>query len=198
MSLSSQFLELRIAGSRVIPPHACEDDLDRWAAFEAEALPHADSLFRSAMWWVRNRTEAEDLVQETLIQALRSFHRFEPGTNCRAWLTTIMHHTNSKRWRALARLRVVSDADDRIAETIAYEAPMPEGITEEEVSQALGRIPASYCRVVLLFDVEDMTYKEIAAALEIPIGTVMSRLSRGRKLLRAELAGYAVAHGVRV
>ena len=74
-----------------------------WAAFEREALPHAERLFRVAMWLVRDRTEAEDLVQETMAQALTSFHRYTPGSNCRAWLITILQHVRSNRWRRKGR-----------------------------------------------------------------------------------------------
>src|SRR5712671_7186014 len=90
-----------------------------WAAFEAEALPHLDRLFRLAMWFERNRSEAEDLVQETMMQALQSFHRFQPGTNCRAWLTTILQHVRSNRRRARGRSPVVEDPEDRIAHATA-------------------------------------------------------------------------------
>jgi len=167
-----------------------------WAAFEAEAMPHLDGLFRVAMWLVRNRAEAEDLVQETFTQALQSFKRFEQGTNCRAWLVTIMYHTLSKRRRAEMKLQLVSDHEERIAETVAFEPPTPQGITEEEVLRALGRLPLPFQEVVVLSDVEDMTYKEIAEALSLPVGTVMSRLHRGRKLLRTELARYANESGI--
>lgn len=159
-------------------------------------MPHMESLFRIAMWRVRDRTAAEDLVQETMTEALKSFHRFEPGTNAHAWLVTIMSHTESKRRRKLARLEVVSDEDDRIAETVAYEVSTPENLTDEEVLGALRRIPPNYSEVVMLADVEDFSYKEIANALAVPIGTVMSRLNRGRKLLRAELAEYAAGLGI--
>ena len=167
-----------------------------WASFENEALPHHADLFRMAMWLLRNRDEAEDLVQETLMAALRSFHRFERGTNCRAWLIRIMYHTLSKRRRDEGRLRIVSDTEERIAETVASEPATPHNITEEEVLQALKRLPQQFQEVVILSDVEDMTYKEIAAALSIPTGTVMSRLHRGRRLLRAELAAYATTLGI--
>ncbi len=160
-------------------------------------MPHMDSLFRIAMWRVRDRATAEDLVQETMTEALKSFHRFEPGTNAHAWLVTIMSHTDSKRRRKLARLEVVGDADERIAETVAYQPPTPEGLTDEEVLGALSRIPTNYSQVVMLADVEEFSYKEIANALQVPIGTVMSRLNRGRKLLRAELAEYAGACGIK-
>src|SRR3954447_7958938 len=89
---------------------------DSWAAFEAEAMPHVDRLFRLAMWWERDRREAEDLVQDTLVQALTSFHRFSPGTNCRAWLATILRHVRGNRYRAAGRRLTVEDPDDRIAE----------------------------------------------------------------------------------
>jgi RNA polymerase sigma-70 factor, ECF subfamily len=172
------------------------DRASQWASFEAEALPHLSALFRVAMWLVRDRSEAEDLVQDTFTQALQSFHRFEKGTNCRAWLIRILFHVNSNRRRAIARLELVSDTDERIAETIAFDPPTPQGLTEEEVLRALRSLPPQFEEVVLLSDIEDMTYKEIAKTLGVPIGTVMSRLHRGRKLMRAELASYANSRGV--
>ena len=167
-----------------------------WTSFESEALPHSADLYRMAKWLLRNRDEAEDLVQETLVAALRSFHRFEKGTNCRAWLIKIMYYTLSKRRRAEGRLRTFSDTEEQIAETVAFEPPTPQNITEEEVLKALNRLPQQFQEVVILSDVEDMTYKEIAEALSIPTGTVMSRLHRGRRLLRAELAVYANTLGI--
>jgi len=158
-----------------------------WAAFEAEALPHLDRLFRLAMWFERNRSEAEDLVQETMIHALQSFHRFQPGTNCRAWLTTILQNVRSNRRRARGRSPLVDDPDDRIGQATPFVPPLPQQLTDEELLAALRRIPAPFQEVIVLCDVEEMTYKEIADALAIPLGTVMSRLHRGRALLRAEL-----------
>ena len=90
-----------------------DNDPDRWLAFETEAMPHVDRLFRHAMWLERNRSEAEDLVQETLVQALQSFHRFAPGTNCRAWLVAILHHVRSNRQRKQGRVIVESDVEER-------------------------------------------------------------------------------------
>jgi RNA polymerase sigma-70 factor, ECF subfamily len=158
-----------------------------WAAFEAEALPHVDRLFRLALWLERSRHEAEDLVQETMTQALESFHRFRPGTNCRAWLVTILQHVRSNRHRARQRSPLVDDPDDRIANTIPFIAPVPETLTDEDILGALGRIPVQFQEVIVLCDVEGLTYKEIANALAIPVGTVMSRLHRGRASLRSEL-----------
>lgn len=166
-----------------------------WEAFENEALPHLEDLFRIANWLVRDVTEAQDLVQETFTQAMRSFHRYEMGTNCRAWLTTIMYHLNGKRRMKLGRLKLVEDTEERIAQTVAFEPQLPQNITDEDILQALERIPESFRKVVLLADVEEFAYKEIAEMLQIPSGTVMSRLHRGRKLLRVELSGYAKEYG---
>jgi RNA polymerase sigma-70 factor (ECF subfamily) len=168
-----------------------------WQAFEAEALPHADRLFRLAMWFERDRAEAEDLVQETMIQALQSFHRFQPGTNCRAWLVTILQHVRSHRWRARARSPLVPDPDDRIAESVAFVPPIPQTLTDEALLGALRRLPVQFQEVIVLCDVEELTYKEIATALGIPLGTVMSRLHRGRGLLRAALQKSEVSHAMR-
>jgi RNA polymerase sigma-70 factor, ECF subfamily len=168
---------------------------ERWANFEAEAMPHVASLFRIALWLTRDQSDAEDLVQETLIEALASFGRFVLGTNCHAWLVTILYHRNSKRRRAAHRLTLVSNAEEQIAETVVFEAPTPPTITDEEVLAALKRLPRTFQEAVILADIEEMSYKEISLALNVPIGTVMSRLSRGRKLLRTELASYAKAHG---
>jgi RNA polymerase sigma-70 factor, ECF subfamily len=163
------------------------DDSDGRARFEAEVLPHAGRLFRLAMWFERNRADAEDVVQETMMQALRSFHRFQPGTNCRAWLTTILQHIVSNRRRAKGRSIVVSDPDDRIAHTVPFVPPVPQDLTDELVLSSLRRLPTVFQEVILLCDVEDLSYKEAAEALGTPIGTVMSRLHRGRAQLRSDL-----------
>lgn len=166
-----------------------------WATFESEAMPHAASLFRIALWLTHDHTNAEDLVQETLTEALNSFHRFTPGTNCRAWLISIMHHRQSKTRRAASRLHLVRDAEESIAETIPFEPPTPQDVTDEDVLAALEGLPRAFQEVVILADIEELTYKEIAALLQVPVGTVMSRISRGRKLLRSRLGEYARAHG---
>lgn len=167
-----------------------------WKTFETEALPHVDRLFRLALWLERDRAAAEDLVQETLTQALQSFHRFTPGTNCRAWLTTILQHLRANRRRALNRQPVETGAiEERFAQTLAFVPPVPEHLTDDDVLGALRQIPESYQEVILLCDVQEMSYKETAAALKIPIGTVMSRLHRGRELLRVALSGSAANLG---
>jgi RNA polymerase sigma-70 factor (ECF subfamily) len=171
------------------------DKEEKWSEFELEAMPHATDLYRVAMWLTRNQDEAEDLVQETMMQALKSFHRYESGTNCRAWLTTILYHLNSKRLQKLGRMTIVDDPDDLIFENIAFEPPISQRITDEFVIQSLKNLPEKFSQVVVLADVEEYSYKEVAAILGVPIGTVMSRLSRARKLLRVELADYSRQYG---
>src|ERR1700710_997985 len=96
-------------------------------------MPHVDRLFRYAMWVVRNRAEAEDLVQETLVQALQSFHRFTPGTNCRAWLGSILQHVRANRQRKQGRAVVDSMADERVANVVPFVPPIPEELTDEDM-----------------------------------------------------------------
>jgi RNA polymerase sigma-70 factor, ECF subfamily len=177
------------------PAPAVDDHV--WAAFEAEALPHVDRLFRLAMWFERNRSEAEDLVQETMMQALQSFHRFQPGTNCRAWLSTILQHVRSNRRRARSRSPLVEDPDDQIARTIPFVPPPAQALSDEDILGALKRLPESFQEVIVLCDVEELTYREIAETLGIPMGTVMSRLHRARAVLRSELSALPAAPGRR-
>ncbi len=167
-----------------------------WAAFEAEALPLMADVFRVAHYLARDREEAEDLTQETFVQALKSFHRYTPGTNCRAWLVTILYHLNSKRKHKLGQLKLVEDVEEHIAQTVAFVPSLPEELKDEEILQALERLPQMFRDVVVLSDVEEFSYKEVAALLQVPIGTVMSRLSRGRKLLRQQLTDYARNFGI--
>lgn len=166
-----------------------------WAAFEAEALPLMPDVFRVAQWLARDRTLAEDLTQETFVQALRSFHRYTPDTNCRAWLVTILYRVNGKRRMKLGQLKLVEDTEEQIASTVAFEPPIPQSLTDEDILAAIERVPPKFAQVVLLADVEEFAYKEVAGLLRIPIGTVMSRLHRGRRMLRQELSGYAERFG---
>jgi RNA polymerase sigma-70 factor (ECF subfamily) len=167
-----------------------QDDIQqRLTVFEGEALAYADQLFRVGIRLCRERAKAEDLLQETYLQAWRSFHRFEPGTNLRAWLYKILfnvYYTGQRR----ERLELVP-VEETIAETIAYDPPSPQHLTEEEVLGALDRLPKDFQIPVVLADVEELSYREIADALQIPLGTVMSRLHRGRNMLRSILANYA-------
>jgi RNA polymerase sigma-70 factor (ECF subfamily) len=167
--------------------------------FEAAALPHMDDLFRTARRVLGNQNEAEDVVQETFLQAWKSFERFELGTNCRAWLYKIMFHViqhHRRKWFGF-NLRSTRDDNVELEAALVYEPPVPQELTDEEVIAAFDRIPGNYREVMVLADVQEFSYKEIAETLNIPLGTVMSRLNRGRKLLRVELAQYAQAFGVR-
>jgi RNA polymerase sigma-70 factor (ECF subfamily) len=172
-----------------------ESKEEKWRDFEAEAMPFTKDLFRVAMWLTSNRDEAEDLVQETMFQAMRSFHRYEMGTNCRAWLMTILHNVNAKRWRKLGRMTIIDDTEAKLAETIPFEPSIPDGLTDEEVLEALRTVPQHFRDVIVLADVEDLSYKEISSILNIPMGTVMSRLHRARKEMRLRLAEYAKNYG---
>jgi len=158
--------------------------------FESVALPHLDTLYRSALRLTHNRAEAEDVVQETYLRAFRSFHRFNPGTNARAWLFTILRNA------FLNRLR---DAAAESA-TLASEGDSPEDeffhtVLHGDVDRALKTLPLVFREAVILTDLEGLTYKETSQVLGCPIGTVMSRLSRGRSLLRQALRRYAREHG---
>jgi RNA polymerase sigma-70 factor (ECF subfamily) len=146
-----------------------------------------------------SRSEAEDIVQETYLQAWKSFHRFTPGTNCRAWLFKILFHVVQHHRRKWFKFRIVKEEEENLETTLVYEPPVAQDLSDEDVLAAFRQIPQAYREVVLLSDVYDFTYKEIHETLDIPIGTVMSRLSRGRQLLRAQLsdfAGAAVPHGL--
>jgi RNA polymerase sigma-70 factor (ECF subfamily) len=165
------------------------------STFEASALPHATDLFRTATSLLGNRTEAEDAVQETYLQAWKSFHRFTPGTNCRAWLYRVLFHVIAHQRRKWLNRFVATERTD-IEQTATYSVPVPEDLTDEEILGAIRNIPQQYAEVVMLADVHEFSYKEIQETLEIPIGTVMSRLSRGRQLLRAKLQSCAAHIGV--
>lgn len=173
--------------------------------FEEVALVHLDALYRSALWLTHNRAEAEDLVQETCLRAFRSFHRFNPGTNCRAWLFTIMRNIYLNRLRRTGRevLEVDSLAWESAPESAtalvsAGDNPEEEffqAILHGDVDRALKTLPLVFREAVILVDVEGLSYKEAAEVLGCPVGTVMSRLSRGRYLLRQALGGFAREHG---
>ena len=166
------------------------------AEFEAVAVPYLNDLYGTAVHLVRDRTEAHDLVQQVYLKAWRAFHRFEPGTNCRAWLFKILINEVRHYRRRWFNTRTVPETSHSFEETLAYEPPVSEGIQDEDVLAALNDLPSEFREVVLLADVQEFAYKEIAEMVGIPVGTVMSRLSRGRQQLRVRLADYATAVGV--
>ena len=163
--------------------------------FEAIALPFINDLYRAARHTLGSQAEAEDAVQETYLQAWKSFYRFTAGTNCRAWLFKILFHVIHHQRRKNRRWQTLGEQEEFLLETLTYEAPIRQQLSDEEVLAALNRLPEIFRAVILLADVEEFAYKEIAQILDIPIGTVMSRLNRGRKLLRGELGDYAQRYG---
>ncbi|KXK51608.1 MAG: RNA polymerase sigma factor RpoE [Chlorobi bacterium OLB7] len=166
--------------------------------FEAEAIPHLNDLFRTASRMVGSVSDAEDVVQETYLQAWKSFHKFQQGTNCRAWLFAILFNKIRHYHRARSTAKVVAVDDEILAQVPTPEAVSAEHIRDEDILAALEKIPVGYREVILLADVQEFAYREIAEILEIPIGTVMSRLSRARGLLRTGLADVAKEYGIRV
>ncbi|GAC1396792.1 MAG: sigma-70 family RNA polymerase sigma factor [Pyrinomonadaceae bacterium] len=178
----------------LVPP--LPDDAEQQAIFETEAIPHLGEIFRHAMWLAQNRATAEDLTQDTFKQALQSFTHYTAGTNCRAWLLRILYRLNSKRRFAAARMHFVDNFDESLLETFIYEPSTPQDLTDEDILQTLALLPWKFQEVIVMSDVEDFSYKEIAALLDVPLGTIMSRLHRGRKILRTGLAVYAQAYGI--
>jgi RNA polymerase sigma-70 factor, ECF subfamily len=168
----------------------------RTADFEAEALPHSADLFRMALRLLQDSAKAGDAVQETYLLAWKSFGRYERGTNCRAWLYQILF--NVVRHERRTWFKWMTGKEDDVAEVVTLAAPpsIPTSLTDGEILAALDRIPVQFREVVLLVDVEEFSYKETSEMLNIKIGTVMSRLSRGRALLREQLTGVAETYGV--
>jgi RNA polymerase sigma-70 factor (ECF subfamily) len=167
--------------------------------FADGCLAHADALYRTARRLTRSAAEAEDLVQETFLKAFRASRRFERGTNLRAWLFTIL--VNSIRNRRRDQAREVVDVDSAAVERAGIRpgaAANPEqqllrATLDADLQEALDALPDAFRQAVWLRDVEDFSYAEIAAMLGIPVGTVMSRISRGRRLLFERLSGARAA-----
>lgn len=176
--------------------------------FAIEMLGHLDTLYTVASRMTRGSSEAEDLVQDTIVKAMRAKEQFEPGTNLKAWLLRILTNTFINRYRRGGLERDLFEGPDadpladgwvgastmrsiRDPETIALRP-----IVEAEVVRALDELPAEFRLAVVLSDVEELSYKEIAEVMGCPIGTVMSRLHRGRKLLQKSLRDQAIAMGL--
>lgn len=178
------------------------------SAFAAEAMQYAPQLYSAALRMTRNASDAEDLVQETFLKAYRSYASFQDGTNLRAWLFRILTNTFINAYRAKQRRPTETDLDD-VEDLYMYkrigalqtasrsaEDQMFDLFTDEEVKRSLEELPENFRIPVLLADVEGFSYKEIAEMLDIPIGTVMSRLHRGRKAMQKRLFDYAQARGL--
>jgi RNA polymerase sigma-70 factor, ECF subfamily len=167
----------------------------RRASFEAEALVHLDSLYRVALRFVRNAADADDLVQDTLFRAYRSWDQFEPGTNARGWLVTILRHLFINDYRRSAWRRRLLDEQFE-PEPGHATLRVLEDLVDDEVLHAVDALPLPFREVVTLRDVEELRYEEIAAIVGVPVGTVKSRLFRARSMLQQRLRRYAISAGV--
>lgn len=164
--------------------------------FNDAALPHAAALLRTATRLCGRRDAAEDLVQETYLQAWKSFGRFEPGTNCRAWLYKILIYSHSRLRRDQSRRPVVTSLEQAPDAALLFDPPTPDALTAASVRMAFDTLSDPFRLAVMLVDVEQLSYREAADALDVPIGTVMSRLNRGRRLMRQALVEQAAAYGL--
>ena len=184
-----------------------ESVADRTARFERDAMPLSSSLYSAALRYTRNPHDAEDLVQETYIKAFNSFHQFTPGTNLKAWMYRILSTTFINNYRKDQRRPLQSDKeveDWQLFESASHtsdqgrsaEDEVLDNIPDGDVKNALASIPEEFRMSVYLADVEGFSYKEIAEIIGVPAGTVMSRLHRGRKLLREALSDYAQSRGI--
>jgi RNA polymerase sigma-70 factor (ECF subfamily) len=176
--------------------------------FEAVALPHLDALYGLGTRLCRNERDAEDLVQDTILRAWRFFDRFDAGSNCKAWLFKILHNTFINKYhrgvrdRDLAGVLAVGEGEGAtISHDVVRAAREPEaailgGVLSANVQRALDGLPEEFRVAVILSDLEELSYREIADVMECPVGTVMSRLYRGRRLLQAALRAYAEEQGI--
>jgi RNA polymerase sigma-70 factor, ECF subfamily len=187
------------ARSTARPRGRSESEAQTRDAFAEEALSHIDGLYGAALRLTGRAADAEDLVQDTYLKAFRFQNRFERGTNLKAWLFTILHNTwrNARRASARDPISVDSEAVER-APAAARAADSPEArlsqqMLDTELRAALDALPDIFRQAVWLRDVEDFSYAEIATMVGVPIGTVMSRISRGRRLLHERLTGAAEA-----
>ena len=174
------------------------------AQFDAEAVPQLAALQGFAMKLTRSRVDAEDLVSETIVRALERWEQYEPGTNIRAWLFTILYRQFVSRWRRIDLRELACDlgADGAGLGDAAIGEADPEerfydSFIDEEITRAVEALPDEYRRVVVLSDVHDLSHGEIAARLGVPEGTVKSRLFRGRRLLQKKLSRFADERGLR-
>jgi RNA polymerase sigma-70 factor (ECF subfamily) len=190
----------------VVQPVVSRSTKKKHTEFEAEALPHMDVLYNFALRTTGNQDDAHDLLQETYLKAYRFWDKYEKGTNIRAWLFRIMKNSYINRYRKETKEPDKVDYEDieNFYNTIRAESTDPNDLQKQlygnllgdEVTKALQDLPDDFRTVVILCDIEGLTYEEIAEFVECPIGTVRSRLHRGRKLLQVELFEYAKRQGM--
>jgi RNA polymerase sigma-70 factor (ECF subfamily) len=165
------------------------------AAFETEALPHMDDLFRAAVRMLQDHGKASDAVQEVFLIAWKSFSKYERGTNCKAWLFQILF--NVVRHERRNWFKWITGKEEDLAEAqLVAPAPIPDTLTDGNILAALDKLPAQFREALLLVDVEEFSYKEASEILQVPIGTIMSRLNRARGLLRSQLTDVARSYGI--
>lgn len=177
---------------------------EKHRAFEGEALAHADLLYNFALRMSGNPDDAQDLVQETFLKAYRFWDKYEPGTNIRAWLFRILKNSYINRYRKESKEPDIVDYDETINCCSSFDESgdgndlqekLFENLLDDDISEAVARLPEDFRTVVILCDIEELTYEEIAQFVDCPLGTVRSRLHRGRKLLYARLHEYARRRG---
>ncbi len=185
-----------------------EDDDSKMSVFEEAAMVHINELYAKALQYTKSERDAEDLVQETLFKAYDNWDRFEEGTNCRAWLFTILRNTFINKYRRKKREREILNSDDTSdvehnffarENTDYYDSPERGAIDKtfsSDLRESLEDLPEEFRQVVLLADLNEFSYKEVAYILDCPVGTVMSRLFRGRKLMRQQLVDTAYDRGI--
>lgn len=177
-------------------------DADKRRAFEEEAIPHLDTVYRVALRLSSDPSQADDLTQETMLKAFRSWHQYKQGTNVRAWLLTILRNTFINQYRRSKTLGSTVDVDEVEGFTIfdAVQDVDPEGrffdqIVDDEVLRAIDELPEEFRETLTLSDIESLSYAEIAEITGVPVGTVKSRLFRARQALQKKLHDFAVEMG---
>ncbi len=186
-------------------PQLTVNEVQKQEDFEEEIIPHLDAMYNFALRLTSEREGAEDLVQDTIVKAFRFFSSYENGTNAKAWLFRILKNSYINNYRKKSKQPSQVDYDEIASfyetiradrtDTSDLENRMYRDLIDDDISLALEQLPEDFRTVVLLCDIEDFTYEEIANMLDVPIGTIRSRLHRGRNLLKSQLLEYAQQRG---
>lgn len=173
--------------------------------FEREALPYVSQLYTAAVYLTKDKTEAEDLVQDTYLSAFRFFDKFQPGTNCKVWLLSIVRHLFINRyWQKKREPEIIDWGKVEVVYESMVErekGPTPESLLFSkqryvDIERALKKLPEEFRTALVLVDIEELTYEEAAQVMGCPVGTIRSRVSRGRRMLQVRLRGYALESGL--